>query len=419
LKTLLRPFIDPLTYLGAVHLLANLVVGTVTFSVAITMLSLSLGLSVFIFGLPLLMVTVLLGRWVASVERRRAALLLGAETRTPPALHRTGLPFWQWVKRVVTDLPGWKGLIYSIVLFPWGVITFTVTITMAATALFLISFPAWSWAVENTINDRVLTTGESVGVSLAGAFVGVVLLVASPWAIRLMVAVDKLLIQGLLSGPREAELEARVEQLTQTRAAAVSSADETLRRIERDLHDGAQQRLVALALDLGMARERVAKGESADRVLELVDRAHDEAKRSIVELRELVRGIHPAVLSDRGLDAALSALAARSPIPVTIDVQILGRPPANIEAAAYFVVAEALTNVAKHSNASHSSVIVRRSPTELLMTLWDNGRGGAVITPTGGLGGLVDRVRAIDGTVEVTSPVGGPTTIEVRIPCVS
>jgi signal transduction histidine kinase len=419
MKTILRPFIDPLTYLGAIHLLANLVVGTITFSVVITMVSLSLSLSVFIFGLPLLMLTVLIGRWIANVERRRAALLLGAETRTPPSLSRNGLSFWQWVKKVVTDLPGWKGLIYSIVLFPWGIVTFTVTVTMAATALFLISGPTWVWAVESTINDRVLTTGESVAYSLAGAALGVVLLVLTPWAIRLMVAVDKLLVQGLLSGPRDAELEARVEQLTQTRAAAVSSADETLRRIERDLHDGAQQRLVALALDLGMARERIASGESSERVLELVDRAHDEAKRSIVELRELVRGIHPAVLSDRGLDAALSALAARSPIPVNVDVQVLGRPPANIEAAAYFVVAEALTNVAKHSNATHASVTVRRTPTELLMNLWDNGRGGAVITPTGGLGGLVDRVQAIDGAVNITSPDGGPTTIEVRIPCAS
>jgi signal transduction histidine kinase len=150
--------------------------------------------------------------------------------------------------------------------------------------------------------------------------------------------------------------------------------------------------------------------------MESVDRAHEEAKQSIVELRELVRGIHPAVLSDRGLDAALSALAARSPVPITVQVVPMDRPPANLEATAYFVVAEALTNLAKHAGATRGAVNVHRS-SALLVTITDNGRGGAVVAPRGGLAGMVDRVKAVDGSLDISSPLGGPTTIEVRLPC--
>jgi signal transduction histidine kinase len=152
--------------------------------------------------------------------------------------------------------------------------------------------------------------------------------------------------------------------------------------------------------------------------METVDRAHEEAKQSIVELRELVRGIHPAVLSDRGLDAALSGLAARSPVPIMVQVAPMDRPPANLEATAYFVVAEALTNLAKHAGATRGSVNVHRSSSALLVTITDNGRGGAVVAPRGGLAGMVDRVKAADGSLDISSPLGGPTTIEVRLPCV-
>jgi signal transduction histidine kinase len=186
------------------------------------------------------------------------------------------------------------------------------------------------------------------------------------------------------------------------------------RRIERDLHDGAQQRLVALAMDLGMAREKLASQPEAARAL--IDEAHDGAKRALAELRNLARGIHPAVLTDRGLDAAISALAARSPVPVEVDVQLHGRPPAAVESTAYFVVAEALANVAKHAAATHAEVRVIRKDEWLLVEVCDDSVGGA--DPAGGgLAGLADRVAAVDGRLAVASPQGGPTVVRAELPC--
>jgi signal transduction histidine kinase len=197
----------------------------------------------------------------------------------------------------------------------------------------------------------------------------------------------------------------------------VDLAAEDRRQIERDLHDGVQQRLVSLAMDLGRAKEKLdTDPESAK---ELVDEAHEEAKRAITEVRDLARGIHPAVLTDRGLDAALSALAARSTIPVDVQVDVTERPPASVEAAAYFVVSEALTNVVKHANATKASVTVRRSGDRLTVQVQDDGVGGASITDGSGLAGLRDRVGALDGELHLLSPGGGPTVLMVEIPCAS
>jgi signal transduction histidine kinase len=211
---------------------------------------------------------------------------------------------------------------------------------------------------------------------------------------------------------------ARVQTLTASRAAAVDLAAEDRRRIERDLHDGVQQRLVSLAMDLGRAKEKL--DTDPERARELVDGAHEEAKRAITEVRDLARGIHPAVLTDRGLDAALSSLAARSPVPVEVSVDVAERPPASTEAAAYFVVSEALANVAKHAKASKASVTVRRAGDGwLTIQVQDDGVGGARIVEGSGLAGLRDRVGALDGELHLLSPEGGPTVLLVEIPCAS
>jgi signal transduction histidine kinase len=187
------------------------------------------------------------------------------------------------------------------------------------------------------------------------------------------------------------------------------------RRIERDLHDGAQQRLVSLAMNLGMAKEKMASDPDAAR--ELVAASHDEAKQVLSELRELVRGIHPAVLTDRGLDAAISSIAGRCPVPVTIDVNLDARPSEGIEATAYFIVAEALTNVAKHSGATMAAVRINQHGDRLLIEVGDNGHGGAVVQRDSGLGGLADRVAALDGRFMVSSPPDGGTWVVAEIPC--
>jgi signal transduction histidine kinase len=214
------------------------------------------------------------------------------------------------------------------------------------------------------------------------------------------------------------DVTARVRELTASRSAAVDLAAEDRRRIERDLHDGVQQRLVALAMDLGRAKEKL--DTDPDRAKELVDEAHEEAKRAITEVRDLARGIHPAVLTDRGLDAAISSLAARSPVPVDVSVEVAVRPPASTEAAAYFVVSEALANVAKHARASRASVTVRRANDGwLTIQVQDDGVGGASIVEGSGLAGLRDRVGALDGELHLLSPEGGPTVLMAEIPCAS
>jgi signal transduction histidine kinase len=198
----------------------------------------------------------------------------------------------------------------------------------------------------------------------------------------------------------------------------VESADSQLRRIERDLHDGAQQRLVSLAMDLGIAKDRLA-ADGDPRSAELVARAHDQAKQAIVELRDLVRGIHPAILTDRGLDAAVSSLASRCPVPVTVSFELdqYRRLPPPVEATAYFVIAEALTNVAKHSHATSASVHLRELTGTLVLEVCDDGVGGALNDHGGGLQGLRDRVAGAEGELRISSPVGGPTVLVVELPC--
>jgi signal transduction histidine kinase len=226
---------------------------------------------------------------------------------------------------------------------------------------------------------------------------------------------DRGLIRGLLGRSSTEALEQRVTELQESREASVDAAEAERRRIERDLHDGAQQRLVALAMDLGLARQRLERtGDAA--TADLVGQAHDEAKRAITELRQLVRGIHPAVLTDRGLDAALSAVAARCPVPVDLQVMLPARPPAAIKATAYFVVTEALTNVAKHSHARVARVHVFRRDGWLVVDVADDGVGGAAIERAGGLAGLRDRVRAVEGILRLASPPGGPTSLLAELP---
>jgi signal transduction histidine kinase len=214
---------------------------------------------------------------------------------------------------------------------------------------------------------------------------------------------------------REAQLAERVEELSVSRSRLLEAALAERRRIERDLHDGAQQRLVAVAMNLGMARQKMETDPAA--AAALVEEAHEEAKRAIRDIRGLVRGIHPAVLSDRGLDAAISALAGRSPVPVEVSVEPGHRHPEAVESAAYFVVAEALTNVAKHSDATRASVNVACRDDRLVLEVADDGSGGADPSAGTGLAGLADRVAGLDGRLYVASPPGGPTLVRAELPC--
>jgi signal transduction histidine kinase len=256
-----------------------------------------------------------------------------------------------------------------------------------------------------------------LAVGLLACAGAVALLLAAPWMARQVSWADSFLARRLLGPTRSEELALRVESLARSRADAVAAADAERRRIERDLHDGAQQRLVSLAMNLGMARERF-EGE-AEPVRQAIAAAHEEAILALSELREFIRGLHPAVLSDRGLNAALSGLVARAPLPVRLRVD-MPRPAApGIEAVAYFIVSEALTNVVKHARATSAEVTVTRAGDLLRIVVSDDGTGGAVDGGGSGLRGLAQRAAAVDGTLNIDSPQGGPTVITAELPCES
>ena len=243
---------------------------------------------------------------------------------------------------------------------------------------------------------------------------GIALLAAAPWLTAAVGALDARAARALLGPSRAEELEYQVERLAQTRAGVVDAADAERRRLERDLHDGTQQRLVSLAMRLGMAR---AERPDAAQAHQVIAEAHEEAKAALLELRHLVRGLHPAVLEDRGLDAALSGVAARLPIPVRLTVDVSRRPPPTIEAVAYFVVSEGLTNITKHAQASQAEVFVQRTNDRLHIIVSDDGVGGADPARGTGLAGLAKRAASVDGTFDITSPPGGPTLLTVDLPC--
>jgi signal transduction histidine kinase len=261
----------------------------------------------------------------------------------------------------------------------------------------------WRWLIIDT-------TGEA----LIAAAAGVALLLLVPTVIRGMAAIHSAIAVGLLGPTQSARLNVEVQGLRVSRGQGLDAAEYERRQIERNLHDGAQQRLVALAMGLGMAKEKLDADPDAAR--QLVEEAHEHAKAAIVELRDLARGISPAVLTDRGLDAALSALAAQSPVPVDVSCRLGDRLPAPVESTAYFVVAEALANVAKHSEATRASVAVRREGSRLLVEIRDDGVGGADAGGNG-LSGLASRVGAVGGTLTVESAEGGPTLIRAEMPC--
>ncbi|MGH3409006.1 MAG: sensor histidine kinase, partial [Streptosporangiaceae bacterium] len=246
--------------------------------------------------------------------------------------------------------------------------------------------------------------------------VATICLFAWPPLVRLGAAGEVRLARAFLEPSRRSQLSAELQRMDEARTLAWESEDFQRRRIERDLHDGLQPRLVSLALELGLAKTYFDRDPASARPLIL--RAHEEAKTAIEDLRTLVRGIHPSVLDERGLDAALSALVAGSAVPVRVDVRLSQRPDRVTEAVAYFVVAEAMTNVTKHAAAARAAVSITDDSGSLRVVIEDDGRGGAGIESGGGLAGLAARVAATDGTFTVSSPPGGPTRVEAVVPCV-
>ncbi|MFK0154993.1 sensor histidine kinase [Streptomyces sp. NPDC090493] len=360
------------TWKEIAHLLLNLPMSLFGFVYVVTTVWVSGVLTLTVIGVPLLAATLVGARQLGKLERARARALLGVRVEEP-----TPLP---WARRgassgrlwlTLKDPVGWRTLLYDFIRLPWGVLTFSVTLV----SLFVL------WPVL-------------------------------PFVARGLSNVDRAMVRGLLS-PSD-ELERRIAELESDRGVVVDTAAADLRRIERDLHDGAQARLVNLAMGLGLAKEKLL--EDPDAAAAMVEEAHGEVKLALQELRDLARGIHPAVLTDRGLDAALSSVASRCTVPVQVTADLPSRPAPAIEGIAYFTVSELLQNVSKHSGARTASVDVWRADDRLLIQVRDDGHGGASLDGGSGMRGLADRLGAVDGLFVVDSPSGGPTTVTAELP---
>ncbi|MFJ9414821.1 sensor histidine kinase [Streptomyces sp. NPDC101227] len=359
------------TWREIAYLLSNFPLDVLAFVVLVVWLALGIGLSVTVIGLPLLASGLVACRKYGKAERARARALLGVEVEEPSPLRARETGFFPWLWACVKDPVAWRHALFAFIRLPWAVLTFALTLVSL--------FVAWP---------------------------------ALPWLARWLSNVDRAMVRGLLS-PSD-ELERRIAELETDRMTVTDTAAADLRRIERDLHDGAQARLVALAMGLGLAKEKLL--EDPDAAAAMVDEAHGEVKLALQELRDLARGIHPAILTDRGLGPALTSLAGRCTVPATTSVDLAERPAPAIEGIAYFTVSELLQNISKHSAARRASVEVWRVKDRLLIQVEDDGRGGARLDGGSGMAGLAERLGSVDGLFVLDSPVGGPTRVTAELP---
>jgi len=357
---------------------------------------------------------VLLGTPVlTAVQRARYRVLIGVDV---PRLTPTAPERWTWAStaRWLAATRTWRKIGYHLLLGPLvALLELLVLLVLAVAAACLAGVTAYTWAWALPTGIRQDWFGYLTRLP-AYAAAGLLLLWTLPWTARAVARAEARLVLGLLGPSRTQRLQERVDQLAVSRTDLIEAVDAERRRIERDLHDGTQQRLVSLAVNLGLAI--ATRPDLPSDAREVIVRAHLEAKEAIVELNDLVRGLHPAVLEDRGLDAALSGLAARTPLPVRLRVDLEERVAPNVESVAYFVISEALTNATKHANAMRAEVTVRQVGEVLRVRVTDDGLGGADAAGTG-LTGLAKRVSSLDGAFHVSSPVGGPTTITAELPC--
>jgi signal transduction histidine kinase len=346
-----------------------------SFVLIVTMMAVGVSTLVIWVGLPVLFLLTQLVYGFAAVERGWIRAMLGVDIPTPHR-ERSGSLLRVW-RQQLTDSQTWRNVGYLLLAFPISVIEFPLAIA------------------------------------------GTILLPIGIWVLPFIASLHAQLASAMLGPNSTAALSERAERLQASRARGVDAAEAERRRIERDLHDGAQQRLVAVAMGLGRAQKKFDADPDGAKML--VGEALVDAKLAVAELRDLARGIYPAVLGDRGLDAALSSLAAKCPVPVSVQVVVDPRPPAAVESTAYFIVGESLTNIAKHAQASQITVKVwreeRPSGDMVVVEVTDDGQGGAAFRPGGGLAGLADRAATIDGVMTVVSPIGGPTVIRADLPC--
>lgn len=413
IKRLASDILTPITYGRIAYLLIALPLGIAWFTLLVTAISVGLGTAITLVGIPILIATMYAWRWFAQLERRLITALTGVRIEDPyrPEPRDAG-----WSRRIRTrlgDPATWKDLVFLLIQLPLGIVSFTVAAVVVAFAGSWIVAPAWYWSTPEGIELGIVnvdTLGEAlllVPLGLVVAFVGVP-------ALGQLGRLYGLLANQLLGSNPDPELTAQVTELESARSRIIAAADAERRRIERDLHDGAQQRLVALSLTLRMAETRAENGDPD--TANLIRSAGEEAGLALKELRDLARGIHPAILTNRGLAAALDDLATRAAVPVEVSAAPQERLPDQVEAAAYFVVSECLANVDKHAEASGASVSVQVADGQLEVEVADDGRGGADTENGSGIQGLRDRVGALGGRLEIASPDAAGTRVRATMP---
>ncbi|GII32589.1 sensor histidine kinase [Planotetraspora mira] len=352
-------------------------------------------------GLPLLFSSVTV---FTRLQRKRFAAYLGVDIAPVPRPAAGRDP----VRRLFRDMRSrsvWRQVAYHVVAPVISVAGFVAVIVAWSACLVAAGLALRLWLVGSGWTGSLL------------ALLAFAVFVVVPWVVQGVTSLDVVAAEALLGPSLNDQLAERVETLRESRAEVVEAADAERRRIERDLHDGTQQRLLGLAMNLGMARATLT--DLPEPVREVLAQAHEDSKLVLKELRDVVRGLHPAVLTEEGLDAALSGLAARASFPVRLHVDVAERASPTVEAVAFFVVSEALTNISKHAQANSAQIVVRRAGDRLHLTVIDDGRGGAAPDAGGGTGlrGLTQRVGSVDGVLRIDSPPGGPTRIEAELPC--
>ncbi|UUV30434.1 sensor domain-containing protein [Amycolatopsis roodepoortensis] len=373
-------------------------------------LFLGAGLSLLTIGLPVLIGVLAGARLIGIAHVGLARVLLGTKV-TPPARPELRPGLWNGVKGRLGDPLGWRSIAYLLIRLPLSLIGFFLVAAMFVYAGSTLSYPLFWFTLNGEAMPTFDLRVDTWPLTLPLAATGLAVLLAMPWVVHGLTEFDRLLVRGVLGAE---DLSQRVRELERSRATAVDDAARRLRRIERDLHDGAQAQLVALAMKLGIAKDELAGDGDIEQVTALVTAAHASAKQALVELRDLARGIHPAAL-DAGLDVALSTLAAGSGIDARITVDLPERPSPSIETIAYFTVAELLTNAAKHTSAA-IEVDVGIVGEDLRLVVRDGGEGGARPVRGGGLAGIAERLATVDGGLDIDSPPGGPTVISAGIP---
>lgn len=390
------------TWAAAIDLLIDSVLATLWFWLIVGLLIAGVStLPALGIGMVFLGLAAWLTRFTGRIELERANALLGSTVAVP-------------VRRL-TDQTGWKrpfaqGILDLLSAQTWRVIAHHLLSMLLGTIVLVVVWAAAALVTSAAVQPELWPPGFVWIAAISAPVVAAALVYAAGM-------LDRHVIVRLLGQPATVELREELTEVSGARQAAVDAASIERQRIERDLHDGAQPRLVSVAMTLGMAKAKLDSDPEAARAL--IEQAHADAKLAITDLRRLARGIHPAVLTDRGLDAALSALASRSPVPTRIEVNVPERPSAEVEAVVYFAIAEALTNVSKHSGAMTCRIAVVCTDGTLRAVVIDNGVGGARLDDGGGLAGIVARVRAAGGTLAIDSPAGGPTQLTLELPCAS